>query len=108
MLPCAESVCMPRLFFEVPTQLRWVMAALALLPCAPGLTFLLAGWVRDPGRAAPDEVPTEEYQRAVQQTRGLYKVGSVALIAGMLIGTVVVWNVIRHRDDDDDQEESAR
>ena len=94
---------MPRLFFEVPPRLRWVMAALALLPCAPGMTFFLAGWLRDPGRVALDTVPTAEYRRAAQQTRGLYKAGSVALVAGMLLGTVVVWNVIQHREDDDEE-----
>lgn len=95
---------MPRLFFEVPARMRWVILALALLPCAPGLTFLLAGWLRDPGRGVSDTAPTEEYHRAVQQTHGLYEAGSVALIAGMLLATVVVWNVIRHRDEDDEKE----
>ncbi len=93
---------MPRLFFEVPPRLRWAMAALALLPCVPGLTFLLAGWARDPGRpTALDAASTGEYRRAVQQTRGLYKAGSAAIAAGMLLGTVVVWNVIRHREEEE-------
>ena len=96
---------MPRLFFEVPPRLRWVMAALALLPCAPGLTFLLAGWTLDPRHTALNAGLGEEHRRAVEQTRGLYQAGSVALIAGMLLGTVVVWNVVRHREEEEDEQD---
>ena len=85
---------MRRLFFEVPRRLRWGMVLLALLPCVPGLTFLVAGWVRDPRAAGAAGV-----SRAAQQAQGLYRAGEVTLGAGALFGLVVGWQVFRRRED---------
>ena len=94
---------MPRLFFEVPTRLRWWMGVLALLPCAPGLTFLLAGWMLDP------RVPAQgspEVQRAAQKARGLYRAGEATLGMGAVFGLVVGWQVFRRREEAEDEEKT--
>ena len=86
-----------------------VLLALAVLPCVPSFTILLAGWIRDPVRH-PGGVhgSTEaEVQRAAEQTRGLYRAGGVALGVGAVCGLAVVWTVMRHRDPEEEEDEPA-
>ena len=92
---------MSRLFFAAPGKVKLVLVALALLPCAPGATFLLAGWARDPGASA-----AAGYERAREQSHELYRAGSTALGAGLLCGLVVVWTVVRRRDADEDEDKA--
>ena len=91
---------MPRVFWTVPVRARLVLSLLAVLPCLPGLTFLLAGWLRDPFRSGrPRSVPlTAEYQRAAGQAKALYRAGGVTLGTGALCGVVVGWKITRRRE----------
>ena len=99
---------MPRLFFAVPRRLKTVILVLAVLPCMPGFTILLAGWLRDPARHSEGRNSTApaELQRAVEQTRGLYRAGSVALGMGGLCGLATLWTVMRQREAEDEEDES--
>ena len=96
---------MSRLYFAAPGRVKLVLLALALLPCAPGLTFLLAGWARDPvhHRHAPSEATAAEIERASEQTHALYLTGGAALGVGGLCGLAVVWTVVRRRDAEEDE-----
>ena len=84
------------------------MLLLMVLPCVPGVTFLLAGWVRDPLRSGrhPTAQTRDESWRARQQAGGLYRAGTVALGAGALCAVVVGWKIVRRRDPEDEEEEA--
>ena len=101
---------MSRLFFAVPRRLKFVLVALAVAPCVPGVIFLLAGLARDPLWPAQHPPPSvqADYQRASAQARALYRAGGVALGAGMLCGLGVLWTVIRQRADEEKEEAANR
>lgn len=82
------------------------MLLLVVLPCVPGLIFLLAGLVRDPRWSALGQMPPQAgNERAAQQTLGLYKAGAAVLAAGVLCGNVVVWQIVRRREDDGEEKD---
>ena len=97
---------MPRLFFEAPTRVKCAMLLFVVLPCVPGAIFLLVGMMRDPLWPAQDMTPVmwTEYHRAAQQTRGLYKAGAAVLGVGLLCGMAVVWQIVRQREDDEEED----
>ena len=82
---------MPRLFFAVPVRVRIFLLSLALLPCAPGIMFFAAGWMRDPPASVQN-------QRAAAQAHVLYHAGSLALGVGALCGAVVGWKLMRRHE----------
>lgn len=81
-----------------PARVRIFMLLLAVLPCAPGLTFLAAGWVRQPRWHAHDD-------RAAEQARALRRAGAAVLGAGVLCGALVGWRLVRRHDADTDDAE---
>ncbi len=83
---------------------RWVNLArlfLVLVPCAPGLIFLLVGFAVDPLWPAQDPTPAMEaaYARSAWQAHQFYLVGGVALIAGTLGMAAVGWKIARTREE---------
>ena len=97
---------MPRLFFEVPARVKRVLLLMVVLPCVPGLTFLLAGWARDPDPPAQDApfAVWAKSHRAERQAFALHRAGVVALVAGVLCGAVIAWKIARQREADEEEE----
>ena len=100
---------MSRLFFAAPGRVKLVLLALALLPCVPGVTFLLAGLARDPQRhpSSTGARVSVESLRAAEQAEGLYHAGEAALAMGLLCGMAVVWTVVRRRDEEEEKDEAS-
>lgn len=81
---------------KVSAGVRLGLCLLILVPCLPGFTFLLAGFLTDPHRqAAPSAVVAADDARRWARTRGLYLAGAVVLMVGTLGGAAVVWKIAR-------------
>ena len=102
-------VIMPRLFFTAPPKVKLTMLLLAVLPCVPGVTFILVGCCH-PLWPAQDMTPAmwTSYHRAEAQANGLYKAGAAALGMGLLCGAVVGWQILRQREADEDEDREAK
>ncbi len=74
------------------TAARWIFV---LLPCAPGLTLLLAAallWVVE--RGEPD----------VNRILPLLAAGGAVLLAGMVIGAFVAWRIAHPRPEPEEED----
>ncbi len=80
---------------KVSRQVRLGLVLLVVLPCLPGVTFLLTGFSTDPHRYPRDESPAAqaEYARTWARTRSLYLAGGVTLIVGTLGMGAVLWKI---------------
>lgn len=78
-------------------QVQIVLLLFVLMPCLPGMVFLLVGLVTDPHLRARDPSPAgvAQYADAWGRTRGLYLAGGGVLIVGTLGTAVVVWKIAR-------------
>ena len=74
-----------------------VFLLFVLMPCLPGIIFLLVGLVTDPHWRARDRSPAGDarYADVWERTRGLYLAGGSVLIFGTLGTAVVVWKISR-------------
>lgn len=68
-----------------------------MMPCLPGLVFLLVGFLTDPHRQVRDLSPAGQvrYEEAWARTRGLLLAGGVVLMIGTLGSALVVWKIAR-------------
>ena len=76
--------------------LRWVFV---LLPCAPGLTLLLASGVL--AAATHDD-------RNVLRAGQLFAAGGAVLLAGLVMGAFVAWRIAHPRPDPDEEEDAKQ
>ena len=103
-----SSAPMSRLFFAAPTKIRLVMLLMAVLPCVPGIIFLLAGLARDPHRSARPPTPMAQAGDPARGAAGARALqgGGRRVVAGVLCGNVVVWQIIRRRDEEEDEDKT--
>ncbi len=82
---------------NVPPKIKFGLLLLVMLPCLPGMIFLLVGFMTDPHLHPRDlsSAGQTEYARTWARTRGLYLAGAVVLMAGTLGMAAVVWKIAR-------------
>ena len=96
---------MPRLILGRFRPVDLARLLLVVLPCVPGLIFLVVGLARDPfwpGQGPPLARRSPEQARAAWQARELYLAGAVTLFGGTLGMAAVVWKIARTRPADED------
>ena len=78
-------------------RLKLGLLFFVLMPCLPGLVFLLAGFTTDPHRQPRDSSPAGvlRFAEAWNRTRLLYVTGALVTMVGTLGSAVVIWKIVR-------------